>query len=188
MGSLVTSKDFNATAEDFPRMINATAVGSAVGSAEDFKTGGTTSKGSPKNSRDFDISDDDKPLRDSSKATSKAIKNDGLILPRAFFELLLVLIDETREACGMEGDFDSVPPAVLVIAATRFLAIAGREPRAALEMQADFLSGLGTAEDFQKSNEKQLGRYIPEERKAEFKIYVGRTYKDFTRRVASCNA
>jgi hypothetical protein len=203
-----TAVDFNATAVGSPmtsKDFNATAVGSLTTSSVDLQMGSTTSKGSlttskgsavdfnatavgsPKNSQDFDISDDDKPLRDSP-TTSKAIKTDGLILPRAFFDTLLVLIDETREACGMEGDFDSVPPAVLVIAATRWLAIVGRKPRAALEMQAEFLEALGTADDFQKSNEKQLGRYIPDDKKADFKKYVGKTYDDFTRRVASCNA
>ena len=88
----------------------------------------------------------------------------------------------------MNGDFDSVPPAVLVISATRWLAIVGQNRRTALQMQAEFLEALGDLSEFEKRNEKQLGRYIPEERKAEFKIYVGRTYKDFTRRVASCNA
>ena len=187
-----TSKDFNATAVGSPATSKgslATSKGSAVGSAEDFKTGSTTSKdfkmGST-TSKDFDISDDDKPLRTATTATTS--KTDGLIVPRAFFDTLLVLIDETREHCGMNGDFDSVPPAVLVIAATRWLAIVGREPQAALQMQAEFLEALGDLSAFEKSNEKQLGRYIPEERKAEFKIYVGRTYKDFTRRVASCNA
>ena len=184
-----TSKDFNATAVGSPATSKgslATSKGSAVGSAEDFKTGSTTSKGSPKNSRDFDISDDDKPLRTATTATTS--KTDGLIVPRAFFDTLLVLIDETREHCGMNGDFDSVPPAVLVIAATRWLAIVGQKRRTALQMQAEFLEALGTSDDFQKSNEKQLGRYIAAERKAEFKKYVGRTYDDFARRVASCNA